>query len=63
MCSKRQYDIVYHMKKNKPKLSKQVRISLKEYDVLRKMAYKAHKPMTVILENMIKLQDLELNAK
>lgn len=31
-----------------------IRISLKDYETLRKLAYKAHKPMTKILEEIIK---------
>lgn len=39
------------------KKSKLVRISLKDYETLRKLAYKAHKPMTEILEEIIKLHE------
>lgn len=39
----------------KTKESKQIRISLKEYEQVRKIAYKTHKPMTVILEELIRL--------
>lgn len=38
----------------KKKETKQVRISLKEYEVIRKLAFKKHKPMTVVLEDIIK---------
>lgn len=36
--------------KNKKKPSKQVRVSLITYELLRRMAFKAHKPMTEIID-------------
>jgi hypothetical protein len=40
-------------KKKKPKVSRQVRISLSAYEQVRRVAFRRHKPMTEILEELI----------
>jgi hypothetical protein len=40
-------------KKKKKKITKQVRISLQHWEQLRRVAFRAHKPMTEILEVLI----------
>ena len=41
------------MKKNKKKLSVQVRLSEDDYKIVRKEAYREHIPMTDVLHTMI----------
>jgi hypothetical protein len=47
--------------KKKQKVSKQVRVSLKHYEQLRRAAYRAHKPMAAILEEIIAQRAVSTN--
>ena len=39
--------------KRKPKITKQVRISLAHWEQLRRVAFRSHKPMSVVMEELI----------
>jgi hypothetical protein len=41
---------------NKNRVTKSVRISLRTYELLRRIAFKAHKPMTDIIDEWAKSQ-------
>jgi hypothetical protein len=42
--------------KTKPKNTKQIRVSLKHYEAIRLLAFRAHRPMTEILEGLIEIK-------
>ena len=50
-------------KTKKPKVTKQVRISLTHYEQIRRVAFHAHKPMTAILEELISQRAMPSGAK
>lgn len=43
----------YDMTMKKKKVTKHIRVSLRAYEILRRMAFKAHKPMVDILDEFI----------
>lgn len=45
------------------KESKLVRISLRDYELLRRLAFKAHKPMILILEEILRQHTLKAAVK
>lgn len=49
--------------KTKSKETVPVRVYLKDYEVLRRLAFRAHKPMTEILEEIIKQHALKSTGK
>jgi hypothetical protein len=51
--TRRHFGLCYTESMKKKKQTKQVRISLKHYELIRRVAFRAHKPMTAILEEII----------